>query len=281
MLSSCGGGRPDRIGELPAAPARVGDGSVGEGYLGALTDCTAKVLARAGGADLCFVGRSLDGMYDLLSGALEHADWHGRIDRLPLSCTHAAWSRAQVVRFREHLASVGLSPYALARRKRPVALVDVVASGSTFTVVHERLRDWIEECREPWPVIRRTLRYVGVTSRGKPSPHHRRWHQDLEWVGTLPAGHVVNVSLDRFVWSELADHEPKLTSWFPTWRWLEAEELPGVVRHRGVAPALARAEALVEAGRGREVRDRLVRLMARDPGFADREVRALAGALRR
>ncbi|MBC9715412.1 hypothetical protein H9Y04_22950 [Streptomyces sp. TRM66268-LWL] len=280
-LSGYGGGRPDRIGELPEPPPHAGDGSVGEGYLDALVDCTAKVLARAAGGDPCFFGRSLDGMYDLLSGALEQSGWGGRIDRIPLSAGNdACWTRAERMRFREHLAAAGLSPYALARRKRSIALVDVVDSGSTFSVVHGQLRAWIEESREPWPVIRRNLRYVGVTPRGKPSPNHSRWHQDLDWVRTLPADHVVSVSMHGCVWREMADHEPKLTGWFPSWRWLDADQLPGVVRHRNVAPALTRARALVDAGRTREVRAELVRLMARDPGFAQREVRALAGALR-
>ncbi|WP_199547025.1 hypothetical protein [Streptomyces sp. N35] len=280
VLSSYGGERPDRTGEVPRPPAHAGDGTFGADYLDALIDCTAKVLARSGGADLCFFGRSLDGMYDLLSGALEPGGRGGRIDRLPLSCRHSRrWSPAQRLRFREHLAAVGLAPHALARRKRPLALVDVVSEGGSFTTLHEELARWIEESREPWPVIRRKLRYVGVTVRGKSSPNHDRWQQGLDWVRTLPAGHVVNVSLDPYIWSELADHEPKLTRWFPPERWLR-DECTAVARHPHVAPALARARALVEAGRSREVRAELVRLMARDPGFATREVRALAGALR-
>ncbi|SDJ93448.1 hypothetical protein [Streptomyces indicus] len=280
-LSSYAGGRPDRIGALPEPPPHVGDGSVSQWYLEALTECTAKVLARAGGADLCFLGRSLDGMYDLLTGALEGAGWEGRVGRLPVSCMDdARWTAAQRLRFRGHLAAAGLSPHALARRRRPVALVDVVYEGRSFTTLHRQLAEWIDECREPWPVIRRKLRYVGVTARGKSSPHHERWQQGLDWVGTLPARHVVNVSLPPGVWSELADCEPKLTRSFPAERWFDEEACTGVTRHAELAPALTRARALVAAGRTRETRAALVRLMARDPGFAEREVRALAGALK-
>lgn len=38
----------------------------------ALVECAGKVLARCGGGDLVFVGRSLDSMFDLLGGALGH-----------------------------------------------------------------------------------------------------------------------------------------------------------------------------------------------------------------
>ncbi|WP_327357267.1 hypothetical protein [Streptomyces sp. NBC_01304] len=279
-LSSYGGGRPDRTGVLPEPPARADDGTPGEWYVDELTACTAKVLARAGGADLCFLGRSLDGMYDLLTGALEYASWPGRLHRLPVSCLDdEAWTPAVRRRFREHLAAVGLEPSALARRKRPIALVDVVFWGRSFSTLHRNLAAWIEESREPWPVIRRKLRYVGVTSRGKPSPKHERWQQSEAWVRSLPAGHVVNVSIDSGMWGVMADHEPKLTRSFPHWLWHDIEA-PVVERHAKVAPALNRAKALVAAGRTHEVRDELVRLMAREPGFADREVRALAGAIR-
>ena len=50
-----------------------------------LVECTAKVVARSGGGDLYFVGRSLDSMYDLLCGAFEDTDHRDRVDRLPLS----------------------------------------------------------------------------------------------------------------------------------------------------------------------------------------------------
>ena len=277
-LSSYGGAAPARLGTLTdgAPPARPR-------HLPELTTCTGKVLARARAADLCFVGRSLDSMYDLLTGALEDTNWPGGLARLPISLRCAgALDPAARARFREHLASVGLEPYALARRKRPIALVDVVCEGITFDTIHRELAAWIEETREPWAVIRRKLRYVGVTIRGASSPNRWRWQQSPEsapWVRTLPAEHVVNVSLEPQVWSWLGDAQPKLHRSFPPARWFEEDA--AAARHpSGLAAALAEARAMVAAGRTRTVRDGLVRTMAREPGFADREVRALVSALR-
>ncbi|MFD3524088.1 hypothetical protein [Streptomyces sp. NPDC058653] len=278
-LSAFGGGRPDRLGTLGAHRVQS---PPEPSVLPELTAATAKVLARSDGADLCFLGRSLDSMYDLLTGALEHSPWDGRLLRLPISCMgDAAWSPAARRRFREHLASVGLEPYALARRKRPIALVDVVAEGRSYGTLHRGLADWIEESREPWAVVRRKLRYVAVTRRVRPGPHTWRWQQDPcnAWVRTLPAGHMSDVSLDGRVWAYLADHQPKVNESFPHRNWFDEPSTPAP-RHDRVARALAEARYFTEAGRGTDVREELIRLMAREPGFAGREQRRIALALR-
>ncbi|WP_327291846.1 hypothetical protein [Streptomyces sp. NBC_01198] len=278
-LSRYGGTTEARLGALTdgTGPARLW-------HLPELTACTGKVLARSRAADLCFVGRSLDSMYDLLTGALEDARWPGRLIRLPLSTDTRGrgYDQRQRRRFRAHLAAAGLEPYALARRKRPLALVDVVHEGTTFDTVHGELAAWIAESREPWPVIRRKLRYVGVTVRGRTGPGHWRWQQSPEsaaWVRTLPAGHVVNVSVPARVWRWYGDDQPKLHGSFPAARWFD-DDAAEPWRHAQLPEALAESLALVAAGRTRTVRDGLVRAVAAEPGFADREVRALAGALR-
>ncbi|WP_146088280.1 hypothetical protein [Actinacidiphila yanglinensis] len=277
-LSSFGGGAPARLGTLAEGPARSRPG-----YLPELVECTGKVLARSHAADLCFVGRSLDTMYDLLTGVLEGADRPGGLRRLPLSLRGAhTLGPVGRDRLRTHLAEAGLEPYALARRKRPLALVDVVSAGSTFDAIHGELSAWIAESREPWAVIRRKLRYVGVTIRGRSSPHQWRWQQSPEsvrWVRTLPAGHVVNVSMHWRTWSWFGNEQPKLHRSFPPSRWFEPDAARA--RHHETLPqALAEARAVVAAGRTRETRRDLVRAMAAEPGFADREVRALAAAIR-
>lgn len=60
---------------------------------------------------------------------------------------------------RRILGSLGVTPRGLARRQRPVTFVDVVYRGSTFTELFDLLRTWIDGEREPWPVIRRKVRY--------------------------------------------------------------------------------------------------------------------------
>lgn len=58
-------------------------------FLDDLVACSAKVLARSGNGDLYFVGRSLDSMFDLLSGALADLDGAPALARVPFSFRRA------------------------------------------------------------------------------------------------------------------------------------------------------------------------------------------------
>ncbi|TDU03319.1 hypothetical protein EDD99_1740 [Streptomyces sp. 846.5] len=281
--------RPDRLGVL-----LDGVPMPSLWYLDELTDCAAKVVARSGDADLRFVGRSADSVFDLLGGALDGTSWQGRLERLPLSCTRdpADLSPRDLRRLREHLAAAGLGPRALARRQRPVALVDLVWMGRTFTTLHTVIRDWVEEVREPWSAVRLKLRYLGVTSRKRTSPNTCRWHQHLSWTRDLPAAGVSSISLDGSVWHLLGNVQHKTADSFPPARWhldddnLRQEQDSGqrsvLAAQRGAhnRAALAEARALVSAGRSAEVRTGLVRRMAAEPAFRASWLRSLARELR-
>jgi hypothetical protein len=257
-------------------------------FAGDLLECAGKVVTRSGGGDLFFVGRSLDSMFDLLGGAFAGTSWSSRLHRLPISFAVSGrfaggrWraariSCAQIAQARRLLAELGLSPHALARRDRPVAFVDVVYSGSTFTKLYKLLRDWVETDRESWSVIRRKVRFVGVTSRTKTSPKTHRWQQHAAWTRELPARSVINVSLDRFVWSYLGDSQTKLTRTFRPEAWLA--DADGPERGEGTSQALAEAVALVEYGRTGSARNALARAMSNDPSIAQPWLRRLIGQL--
>ncbi|MCX2952615.1 hypothetical protein [Lentzea sp. NEAU-D7] len=205
---------PDRLGSL------LDDVAVPEvGYLAELCRCAGKVLARGGDGDLVFVGRSLDSMFDLLGGALEGTGH--RLARLPLSFRRPEdHTHPQVLRAREILADLGITPASLARRTRPVTFVDVVSSGRTFRSLFTLLDDWIAEEREPWPVTRLKIRFVGVTRRMATSPNTERWKDHADWRRRLPAASVVNVPLDAMTWSHFANWQQKLTRSFPPHRWV-------------------------------------------------------------
>jgi hypothetical protein len=166
-----------------------------------------------------------------------------------------------------------VTPHGLARRERPVTFVDVVHRGSTFADLYDLLRAWIDDEREPWPVIRRKLRFVGVTSRTKTSPNTYRWHQHAAWTRQLPARAVLNVSLDPWVWSYFGDHQTKLTRSFRPEQWLA--DAPGPGRDDRTRQALAEAAALVAYGRTRPGRLALARAIGRDPSLAQPWLRTL------
>jgi hypothetical protein len=242
-------------------------------FLDELVVCAGKVLARSGNGRLVFVGRSLDSMFDLLSGAVPD-----RVARLPISFARREPSLTpeQVNRAREMLTELDLAPAALARR--PVTFVDVVHRGSTFGELFTLLDDWIGEVREPWPVIRRHLRFVGVTSRQKTSPNTWRWQQHAEWTSRLPASSVVNVSLPYYMeWHYFGDLQTKLTRSFTPADWLADDDGPN--RDERTRQALAEAVALVRYGRSREGRQAVARAVQGEPALREPWLRKLVGDL--
>lgn len=257
---------PDQLGELPRARFPYAD---------ELVEAAAKVLARSGGGDMFFVGRSPDSLFDLLSGALDGTGHASALRRLAYSNVGARDRLAA----RHVLARQGLTPYALARSRRPVALVDLVSGGATFTALYRLLRDWIADEREPWPVIRRKLRFVGLTARTATSPKAYRWQQDYAWPAELPARAVVNVSIEYELWSYIGTWQHKVTPSFPAGRWFAEQEGPR--RGERVRVALAEATGLVALGRARRTRSLLVQTLTGEPAYGEGWLRSLVAELGR
>jgi hypothetical protein len=216
-------------------------------------------------------------MFDLLSGALAGTEHAPRLHRLAFSSRFTVAGQ-EVGAIRDILRACGITPQSLARSHRPTALADLVYAGGTFGNLFRVLRDWIDAEREPWSVIRRQLRFVGVTSREQTSPNAWRWQQAADWPAELPARAVVNVSLDRFVWSYLGDQQTKLTRSYHPRLW-NADEADGPRHDDRTRAALAEAVALVELGRQQETRAALARTMAAEPAYAESWLRTLVRQL--
>ena len=177
------------------------------GFAPELARCSGKVLARSGNGDLLFVGRSLDSMFDLMSGALSEVENAPVLYRVPLSFARDWVGRsrrsltAQELQVaRGVLEAAGCTPNALGRRALPMTFVDVAHTGSIFGDLYGLIHDWVVEDRAPWKMVRTKIRFVGVTSRTKTSPNTVRWAQHQSWTQELPRKSVVSVSLDPHVW---------------------------------------------------------------------------------
>lgn len=177
-----------------------------------------------------------------------------------------------------NLAAAGLRPSELQRGRGGVAFVDLVNEGGTYGNLLEVLRRWTEASGAQWDVVRTKLRWVAITSRRAPSRHHRRWHQDADWVETLPRSAVVSIALDARVWDHFGNVQPKVEHSFTTRRWLDPG---GPCRGEHALVALATAVQLHELGRTTACRQRLARHMTAEPTIAEAWLRALAGELRR
>lgn len=242
-----------------------------------LTVAAAKVVARSGGGELFFVGRSPDSVFDLLSGAFSGTDHEARLHRLPFSGRFGL-TGADRANTRGILGEAGLTPQSLARGHRPVALVDLVAEGGTFGNLFQVLRDWIADEREAWSVIRRKLRFAGITARRPTSPNTWRWQQAADWPAQLPARNVTSVSIDERLWHYLAGQQIKLTRSFTPSQWTSDE--PAGPRHdEHTRTALAEAVALVALGRQRRTRSLVARTIAGEPAYAESWSRTLIGQL--
>ncbi|GAA1009921.1 hypothetical protein Aple_022950 [Acrocarpospora pleiomorpha] len=250
-------------------------------FLEPLIECAAKVLARSGDGDLYFVGRSADSIFDVLSGALSGTSRSDRVCLLPFSYRFEEPLLVHEVRqLRINLEAMGISPYGLARRARPIVFADLVYGGHTFTHLYGFLRDWIADEHETWDVIRLKLRFLGVTARKKTSPSTWRWWQDADWTDELPRSAITNVSIPGTLWNYLGNSQEKIAPSFRRTLW--ADETVTAPRHsEKVAHALAEAVAYVEQGRSHPTRTAIARHLASEPTFAQPWLRTLALELRK
>jgi hypothetical protein len=250
-------------------------------FLDEMAACAAKVLARSGNGRLLFVGRSAGSIFDLLSGALADTAWRDRPHRIPFSFRGDTddLTPYEIRQARNIFAAAGLSPDQLARAPHPATFVDLVYAGHTFTNLYRLRRDWVDEQRQPWNVVRSRIRFVGITGRTKTSPNTWRWHQHADWTRHLPARSIVNISIDRFVWHYLGDHQTKLTRSFHPRMWTQPDG-DGPLHDDKTRQALAEAVALVEYGRTAQARRTLARIATSEPAMAEAWLRTLITQLR-
>jgi hypothetical protein len=260
--------------EGPVAPSY-------DGFYDDLLRAGARTVALCGDSDLHFIGRSLESMFDLLSGILLETSWTARLQLLHFSSRRHDVARVrnqypEAIRgLRSYLASLSLGPAALAGRPRSVAFVDVVSSGSTLGNLIEQLMAWSEDAGVDWNAVARRIRIVGITERKNTSPKTWRWQQHASWIVVLPAGSIKNVSVPGRMWLFVANEQAKTSLSYPPWRWgREDVALPG--RDPETLAALRLAAALFDFGTRKETRTRFSALLAEQTAMRYRWFRSLA-----
>lgn len=246
-----------------------------EEYRGHLRQTAAKVVAASKGGDLWFIGRSLECVFDYLSGlGANAAPWS--MGMVNVSLRGKQYDRPAL---RELLAAAGLEPAALHRRKGPQVLCDVVHSGDTMEKLVAELRAWTEDSVDDVPGVMRSLRVVGVTQRQKSSPKAERWHLDNRWAKDHPEVAVHNVSAHRRFWDWAGNSERKVSVTNPPSRWgmpIEPGERYSAVRLKGIRDAVANYD-LGDNGRERKA---FTAVLAKTHNVREPWVRRLISELR-
>lgn len=246
-----------------------------------LRDCCARVLSVACECDIFFVGRSPESLFDYLRGLCFATSWAGRLNLLPFSMR--GWVTDDVRRrypgaveaLRAHWTGLRLDPVALARRERPVALIDLVSEGLTMRSLIAMLRAWCDEVHGDWPALARKLRVIGIIST--------TWSHRVRLVphgAALQPSSVVRVRVNDALWDYLGNKQPKTCISYSPDAWGDARTAIPPRGEESIA-ALRLARNLFERGRTRDERKYFVRALSRAGGLRSSELRSLCVELRR
>jgi len=232
-----------------------------------LLACAARCVGQSYNGDLCFLGRSPESLFDLLSGLLLDTPWADRLRLIPFSMRHLDLHgvRRRIPVALESLHAyfqlLGISPELLITKPHPVVFVDLVDTGRTFGHLISVLHAWSIMAALDWRAVQAKLRIVGVTWRQRPSPHTWRWQEHTAWVSLLNRGTIKNVSVPGRLWDYLGNRQVKVTESFTPWRWATGE-LSAPNYHEPHLAALRLAVDLFDSGRMREYREPFVELLS-------------------
>ncbi|MEW5962494.1 MAG: hypothetical protein AB1749_02940 [Pseudomonadota bacterium] len=273
--------RREQLGDLTAtAPATAYDGFVDD-----LRQAAAKVLARARASELVFVGRSLESVFDYLSGALQSIDAAPSLTLLQFSCPRGTAAELagkhpqELAALHAYLAAERLDPAALASGGRRVAFVDVVSSGATFATLAGLMHHWSRAAGVDFSAVLHHIAFLGVTEQRRTSPNTWRWWQRPPWSELAMKPATASTSVPYRFWAHVADGEAKVTPSHRLGDW--GAPLPAAgMRNAEHMSALRRAADLYDLGRTCDERRRLARLLAAAPEMREEGVRSLARRLK-
>ncbi|MCA8900957.1 MAG: hypothetical protein KDA53_06860 [Hyphomonas sp.] len=198
---------------------------VSDAFLEAIRVTAARMLAFADDADLAFLGRTPESLFDYLSGCFDGVEGTPGLTLVPFSLR---WAGAldtarpdQLQGLFEALRAAGVDSASIATGPRPRALVDFVARGGTMESFITALMREAEDAGTDWNGVQRRLRIIGLRVRTKNSPNTDRWQQKQDWLHHIPDTPILNVSADvMFMWY-LGNHQPKTTESFHPGLWAD------------------------------------------------------------
>ena len=211
-----------------------------------LLRCGANIV-RAGDFDFVFVGRSLESLYDVFSGALARTTWYDRLQLLQMSVRkcesvdsirdaiqklNARFTRlklpdadTRIDSITNYLRFCQLTPARILQRQRGVAFVDVVDKGTTFGTLLDLLKSCCDEATS-WKEVLKRLHWVAVlpdpTTTDAPT-----WKPSASpWTRHIRPTQITEVIMNADLWFYLADEQFKTTYSYPPILWGENTEPP-------------------------------------------------------
>lgn len=240
-----------------------------DGFVDDLLPCCSRIIAFADDSNLVFVGRSPESIFDYLSGLLFDSSWFERLELFHFSMRYWEENRIKadypdaIDEMRAYLQNLGLHPEAIATKNRPVAFIDLVATGDTFGRLVTFLFNWSREIKFDWNAVRRRIRLVGITERTKTSPNTRRWQQHSDWISILGKSTVKNVSVSPRLWDYLGNYQQKVSLSYTPSRW--GSPLAAAPSYStDQLQALRLAFDLFETGRTKEKRQEFAALLSKE-----------------
>lgn len=256
-----------------------------DGFVDDLLPCCSRIIAFAGDSNLVLVGRSPESVFDYLSGLLFDSSWFERLELFHFSMRYWEENRIRtdypdaIDAMRAYLRNLGLHPEAIATKNRPVAFVDLVATGDTFGRLVTFLFNWSNESKFDWNAVKRRIRIVGITEQTKTSPNTRRWQQHSDWILMLGKAAVKNVSVPPHLWDYLGNYQQKVSLSYTPSRWgSPAAAAPSYSTDQLMALRLA--YDLFEMGRTKKAREKFASLLATESAMKHDWFRNLVADLR-
>lgn len=265
-------GRREQLGRLLSGEAE----SFPAAFLEDLRETAAKVVARAGNADLVFVGRSPENIFDYVSGAFSALKSPRSLTLLQgsFSGITAGLTLSELEPLLGYFQSEGIDPQSLSSSGRIVRFVDLVSSGRTFVWMVRTIRDWSEREQVDWNAVKRRIGFIGLTGRTKNSPNTYRWQQGDAWRRHGERIFVKNVSVDRFVLRYFGATGPKVTPSHHRDRWGHEDALIPP-RDEKRLMALRGAVQLYDLGKDGAERSLFARALAEQPEMSEPWLRGL------
>jgi len=286
----------------PKLIERLGDGetqTLPDYQVDRLIRCAATTL-RTGDFDFIFVGRSLESVFDILSGALARTTSYDRVQQLQISAQgnqsildlrdeYLAFFRDffyvpswfepfgdKLDAFQSYLEYLQLTPEKLMSRNRSIAFVDVVWKGTTFGAIWDLLQFFAKADGISTTELAARIHWVAVVPTLPEDDPDTPWEASCsEWTQAFPSS-IHYVKLDSKLWFQLANSQFKTTPSHRVNQWDRNTKPPKTGDHYYDAARGAREFYR----RGERSRKRLAELLNESPEPQDC-VKQLARELRR